>query len=152
MSRLSAALIVLLASLTLLASPASAASGTWRYRYLIEEAAARYDLPAGLIQATMYVESGGDPGAYSSSGAIGLMQVMPFWFSASENPWDWRTNVLRGAYVLQQCKLATGRWWQPGDDWVETINCYYWGHPVYYPTWYSNRVRTAWIDIAAHGG
>jgi hypothetical protein len=44
---------------------------------LIEQAAADTGLPAGLIAAVMYQESKGDPLAYSSSGAVGLMQVMP---------------------------------------------------------------------------
>lgn len=43
----------------------------------IEAAAAETDLPASLIAAVMLQESGGDPLSYSSSGAVGLMQVMP---------------------------------------------------------------------------
>ncbi len=43
----------------------------------IESAAAQHGLPANLIAAVMLQESGGDPLAYSSSGAVGLMQVMP---------------------------------------------------------------------------
>jgi soluble lytic murein transglycosylase-like protein len=126
--------------------------GTWKYRYLIESVAAKYDLPAGMIQAIMSVESGGNPNAYSSAGAIGLMQVMPGWFSWNENPWDWYTNIDKAGYILQQCKLSTGRWWQAGDDWVETISCFYYGHPVYYDTWYSNLVRGEWYQIAEQGG
>ncbi len=44
---------------------------------LIEQAAAETGLPAALIAAVMYQESNGNPLAYSSSGAVGLMQVMP---------------------------------------------------------------------------
>jgi soluble lytic murein transglycosylase-like protein len=44
---------------------------------LIEEAAARYGLEPDLLAAVMLQESGGDAQAYSASGAVGLMQVMP---------------------------------------------------------------------------
>lgn len=44
---------------------------------LIENAAQETGLPANLIAAVMLQESGGDPLIYSSSGAVGLMQVMP---------------------------------------------------------------------------
>jgi soluble lytic murein transglycosylase-like protein len=36
-------------------------------------------LPAGLVMAVLDVESGFDRWAVSSTGAVGLMQVMPFW-------------------------------------------------------------------------
>ncbi|HEY9121506.1 MAG TPA: transglycosylase SLT domain-containing protein [Brevefilum sp.] len=45
--------------------------------HLIEAASTMTDLPAGLIAAVMLQESGGNPLSYSSSGAVGLMQVMP---------------------------------------------------------------------------
>jgi Transglycosylase SLT domain len=38
--------------------------------------ASKYDLPPDLVAAIIWQESGGDPYAYSSSGAVGLMQVM----------------------------------------------------------------------------
>ena len=44
---------------------------------LISEAAKQYDLPANLIAALILQESGGQALAYSKSGAVGLMQVMP---------------------------------------------------------------------------
>jgi hypothetical protein len=44
---------------------------------LIETASAETGLPAGLIAAVIFQESGGNSLAYSSSGAVGLMQVMP---------------------------------------------------------------------------
>ena len=44
---------------------------------MIESAASETGLPTSLIAAVMLQESGGDPLSYSSSGAVGLMQVMP---------------------------------------------------------------------------
>ncbi len=44
---------------------------------LIETQAHKYSLDPGLIAAVMLQESGGNPNAYSQSGAVGLMQVMP---------------------------------------------------------------------------
>lgn len=43
----------------------------------IEQYAQKYDIPATLVAAVMLQESGGNPNAYSKSGAVGLMQVMP---------------------------------------------------------------------------
>lgn len=44
---------------------------------LIASSAAKYSLDPKLIAAVILQESGGDHEAYSSSGAVGLMQVMP---------------------------------------------------------------------------
>ena len=44
---------------------------------LIQQVATDFELDANLIAAVMLQESGGDPQAYSKSGAVGLMQVMP---------------------------------------------------------------------------
>lgn len=44
---------------------------------LIEQAAQQHGLEPGLIAAVMLQESGGDAQAYSHSGAVGLLQVMP---------------------------------------------------------------------------
>ena len=44
---------------------------------LIVEFASAHELPAELIAAVILQESGGNSLAYSSSGAVGLMQVMP---------------------------------------------------------------------------
>ena len=44
---------------------------------LIEKYAQEQSLDANLIAAVIYQESGGNPQAYSGSGAVGLMQVMP---------------------------------------------------------------------------
>ncbi len=44
---------------------------------LIMSAASETGIPVNLIAAVMLQESGGEPFSYSSSGAVGLMQVMP---------------------------------------------------------------------------
>lgn len=59
------------------ALPASYPSKILRWCQMIEDSAQDTGLPASLIAAVMLQESGGDPLAYSSSGAVGLMQVMP---------------------------------------------------------------------------
>ena len=43
----------------------------------ITEQATQAELPPDLIAAVILMESGGDEAAYSGSGAVGLMQVMP---------------------------------------------------------------------------
>lgn len=48
-----------------------------RWTSLITKAAAQYGLEADLIASVILMESGGDETAYSHSGAVGLMQVMP---------------------------------------------------------------------------
>jgi soluble lytic murein transglycosylase-like protein len=48
-----------------------------QWKTLIEFSAADFGLDPNLIAAVMLQESGGDSLAYSSSGAVGLMQVMP---------------------------------------------------------------------------
>jgi soluble lytic murein transglycosylase-like protein len=48
-----------------------------RWKPLIETSAADSGIDPNLIAAVMFQESGGDPQAYSVSGAVGLMQVMP---------------------------------------------------------------------------
>lgn len=44
---------------------------------LIMSAAEKHQVPPDLIAAVIWIESGGNPLAYSHSGAVGLMQVMP---------------------------------------------------------------------------
>ncbi len=43
----------------------------------VQRYATKYSVDPNLLAAVMLQESGGDPDAYSSSGAVGLMQIMP---------------------------------------------------------------------------
>jgi soluble lytic murein transglycosylase-like protein len=44
---------------------------------MVEYYAARYRIPANMVRAVILVESNWNPGAVSSKGAIGMMQLMP---------------------------------------------------------------------------
>ena len=58
-----------------------------------------------LIATIMQIESCGNPRAFSSAGALGLMQVMPNWFDfdSGDNPWDPNTNMAVGLLDFSQC-------------------------------------------------
>ena len=51
--------------------------GIMQWCELITSFASQVELPPNLIAAVILQESGGDARAYSSSGAVGLMQIMP---------------------------------------------------------------------------
>ena len=55
-----------------------------------------------LVRAVIRVESGGDPSAISTAGAMGLMQLMPGTAAAYGvlNPWDPEQNVAAGTRHL----------------------------------------------------
>lgn len=61
-----------------------------------------------LAATVMQIESCGNPTARSSAGAMGLFQVMPFHFEASEDPYDPDTNALRGLSFLAGGLEASG--------------------------------------------
>ena len=60
------------------------------------------ELDPNLAATVMQIESCGDPRATSRAGAMGLFQVMPFHFNASENPYLPETNALRGLDYLKR--------------------------------------------------
>jgi soluble lytic murein transglycosylase-like protein len=77
----------------------------WRaYDTLIREAARRYRVEAMLIRSIMQTESGFNPVAVSSAGALGLMQLMPE--LAEElgvtDPFDPRENIMAGTRHLRR--------------------------------------------------
>jgi hypothetical protein len=75
-----------------------------RWNPLIEASAARHHVPAGMVRALMSLESGGNPNDTSWAGAIGLMQVMPFHFSArgisGQKRYDPATNIEVGTDIF----------------------------------------------------
>ncbi len=70
---------------------------------------AEYGLDPELIAVLMQIESCGHPTVVSSSGALGLFQVMPYHFDAEEDPTDPDTNARRGlSYLTRSLELAEG--------------------------------------------
>ncbi len=66
-------------------------------------------LDPNLVATVMQIESCGDPRALSPAGAMGLFQVMPGHFTASDDPYNPDTNALRGlAYLKRSLQVANG--------------------------------------------
>ncbi len=66
-------------------------------------------LDPNLVATIMQIESCGDPRAKSSAGAMGLFQVMPFHFLATDDPYNPETNAERGlAYLKRSLETASG--------------------------------------------
>ncbi len=78
---------------------------------VIEREAKRHDLEPELVQAVIQAESGYNPKALSSKGAMGLMQLMPATATllAVDDPWDPEQNVRGGAAYLRQLFDRFGR-------------------------------------------
>jgi len=75
----------------------------------ISKWASASNLDPNLIATIMQIESCGDPRALSSAGAMGLFQVMPFHFRATDNPYLPDTNATRGiAYLVRALEAARG--------------------------------------------
>ncbi|HEU4792899.1 MAG TPA: lytic transglycosylase domain-containing protein [Nitrolancea sp.] len=149
--RVSLLVFSLLFTLLLSTTPASATNleGTWKWRDTIVAAGVANDIPPGLIQAVMAVESGGDPKALGGQ-SMGLMQIMPLWFQGGEDPWDPTTNINKGAQILRQCEEKAGGW-HPGEDWTKAMACYNSGSIHGNVPGYVSKVRAAWIALAAQG-
>ena len=71
--------------------------------------AAASNLDPNLVATIMQIESCGDPRATSSAGAMGLFQVMPFHFHATDSPYNPDTNAARGlGYLVRSLAAANG--------------------------------------------
>jgi murein DD-endopeptidase MepM/ murein hydrolase activator NlpD len=86
-------------------APAGTRDTVLRWLPQVTEVARKYDVPPELVLAVMQNESGGDPKAQSPYNpgqgyARGLMQVMPFHFTAGEDPFDVATNLDKGVKLL----------------------------------------------------
>lgn len=79
----------------------------WVGRIQVWAAAAGLD--PNLVATVMQIESCGDPLARSRAGAMGLFQVMPYHFTASDDPYAPDTNALRGLdYLRRSLETAQG--------------------------------------------
>jgi soluble lytic murein transglycosylase-like protein len=73
------------------------------YSGVIDQAAQRFDVDPKLISAVIQTESGGNPDAVSSAGAIGLGQIMPATAkSLGIDPTDPIQNINGTAQILSQ--------------------------------------------------
>ena len=69
----------------------------------IQQAAQKYGVDPKLVSAVAEVESGFNPKAVSSAGAVGIMQLMPDTAaSLGVNPYDARQNIEGGTHYLRQ--------------------------------------------------
>ena len=92
------------------------------YTSLIEHYSAEYDVPEKIIFAVIKVESGFDPNAESSVGALGLMQMMPAtfeWLTGKEHLneclsvsslTDPEVSIRYGTYYLRYLYLKFENW------------------------------------------
>jgi soluble lytic murein transglycosylase-like protein len=85
-----------------IASNSGSSSG--EYDSLIEQAAARHGLDPAVLHGLIQQESGFDPSARSSAGAVGLTQLMPGTASSMgvANPLDPAESIEGGARYLSQ--------------------------------------------------
>jgi hypothetical protein len=70
---------------------------------IIQQASQKQGLDPSLVKAVIQVESGFNPGALSSKGAVGLMQLMPDTarLYGVKDPWDTAQNVKAGTAYLR---------------------------------------------------
>ncbi|HEY3858187.1 MAG TPA: transglycosylase SLT domain-containing protein [Gammaproteobacteria bacterium] len=78
---------------------------------LIHKEAARAKLPPQLVLSVIQVESKFDAYAVSKAGAVGLMQIMPFWLKLIGRPDDSlvhaQTNLRMGCTILKYYIIKT---------------------------------------------
>lgn len=96
------------------------AESTAHWRPLIAEAARRFGIPVGWIEAVIEAESGGrallnGTPITSSAGAMGLMQLMPATYAElrdrytlGPDPHDPRNNILAGTAYLHEMRERFG--------------------------------------------
>ena len=113
----------------------------------IQNWAAASGLDPNLIATVMQIESCGNPRARSRAGAMGLFQVMPYHFTASDDPYAPDTNALRGLDYLRRSletahgdpRLALAGYnggigvidWSESGWAAETQRYAYWGSGIY---------------------
>jgi soluble lytic murein transglycosylase-like protein len=73
------------------------------YEPMIQSASTKHGVSADLVRAVIQVESGYQPRARSTKGAMGLMQLMPETARqyGATNPYDPRSNIEAGVKYLR---------------------------------------------------
>ncbi len=107
---------------------------------------AKYDLDPELVTAIILVESSARPEARSPKGAMGLMQVMPYWHAMlgmAGNSSTLESNIEAGCLILASNIRRLGE--------EDGISSYFWGSQIR-GLGYLERVRAArssvrrWLD------
>jgi soluble lytic murein transglycosylase-like protein len=82
----------------------SSSGSSTEFDSIIQEAAAKYNLPGNLIKSVIKQESNFNPNAVSGAGASGLMQLMPATARGLgvTNVFDPRDNIFGGSKYLRQ--------------------------------------------------
>jgi soluble lytic murein transglycosylase-like protein len=129
--------------------------------------AAASGLDPNLVAVIMQIESCGNPLARSRAGAMGLFQVMPYHFLASDDPYDPDTNAARALDYLKRSLVAShnnvrlalagynggisvisiGEWFWP----AETSRYVYWGSGIYEDT-LNNAAQSARLEEWLNAG
>lgn len=105
----------------------------------VHKAAKQVDIPPEFVLAVIQIESAFDVYAVSSAGALGMMQVMPFWKHEigreSDNLNELKTNLRYGCTILKHyLDRAKG-------DWKEALARYNGSYGSYR---YPEKVLVAW--------
>nr|MBV6629857.1 lytic transglycosylase domain-containing protein [Oceanococcus sp. HetDA_MAG_MS8] len=88
----------------------------------VHAAALAHDLPPEMVLAVIEVESAFDAKAISSAGALGLMQVMPFWTRELGRPDD---NLLNASTNIRYgCTILAHYLHRESGDWRRALNRY----------------------------
>ncbi|UZS00334.1 membrane-bound lytic murein transglycosylase [Serratia phage SMP] len=95
-----------------------------QYSAMINEAAAKYGVPADILAKQIQVESGYNPNAVSEAGAVGLGQIMPSNFKSLgiTNPYDPRQSINGMAQLMKEYLNYTG------GDIREALTMYHGGY------------------------
>ncbi|MFZ5975186.1 MAG: lytic transglycosylase domain-containing protein [Bacillota bacterium] len=114
-----------------------------RYRDLIGKYAAMYDLDPAFVTVTVFVESSFQQSAESSSGAIGLMQIMPLtgmWIAGKIGINDYRVEML----LEPDVNIQMGCWYLSylmkkfcGNE--ETVSAAYYAGPSKVDEWLADK-------------
>lgn len=109
------------------------------YQSYVDEIAALYfqDLDTSMVKALIYTESRYQPEVSSSAGAVGLMQVIPYYHAwrmekyGMSDIWDPYTNILVGMDLLDELYQKYGNWYD--------VLYFYSGGDASYPDLIANR-------------